>query len=145
MLKITEVYPGTDKQFIVKISFFLPFLILFSVLNLYSQENVKQNAEVQTVQPQQGLQPDVLPLDTITHNKDLHASVDEDFMLPDSPFLLHKLNYFIFGNPDDQVKAQIEFKYEIIRESELFIAYSQYIFWNLYNSSTHISELNFNP
>ncbi len=73
------------------------------------------------------------------------APLEQDIVVPYSPFALYKLNYIIFGSSDAQVKAQFGMKYEIFKESELFFAYSQSIFWNLYNSSSPISEVALSP
>jgi phospholipase A1 len=121
-------------------------LIIFITVNLYPQEKVPQTTEPQTSQTHQELPLEVIPDDTETDNTDPPESAEEkELLVPYSPFLLHKLNYIIFGNSDDQVKAQLGFKYEVIKESELFLAYSQYVFWDLYNLSSPITEVNLNP
>ena len=105
----------------MKTSIFVPLLILFLAVNLYPQETAPQTTEPPT------------------------NTLEKELMVPYSPFSLHKMNYIVFGNPDDQVKAQFGFKYEVFKESELFLAYSQSIFWDLYSTSSPILEVNLSP
>jgi phospholipase A1 len=100
----------------MKISLIVHLLVLLIAGTMYAQENV----------------PD-------------ESVKEQELMVPYAPISLHKLNYIIFGNTDDQVKAQFAFKYEIFRESGFFLAYSQSIFWNLYSTSSPISEINLSP
>ncbi|MCP4132210.1 MAG: phospholipase A [bacterium] len=66
---------------------------------------------------------------------------DEDY----SAFSLYKSNYMVFGNYSDQVKGQISFKYELVQDWGIHIGYSQYMFWDLYKSSSPFREVNYNP
>lgn len=64
-----------------------------------------------------------------------------------SPMELYKSNYFIFGDKQDQVKVQISFKYALLKkyESGIFLGYSQYMDWKLYNNSSPFYDINYNP
>jgi len=64
---------------------------------------------------------------------------------PLSPFSIHKSNYLIYGSSEDQVKAQFGFKYEIFRRSHIFLAYRQIMFWDLYDESSPITEIDLLP
>ncbi|HSV98116.1 MAG TPA: phospholipase A [Spirochaetota bacterium] len=98
----------------------LSVLIMFATTKIYSQEETG----------------DTPPAD---------SEQKEDVKVPYSPLSVYKWNYLIFGNSDDQVKAQLSLKYEFIRESGIFLGYSQSMFWMLYEKSSPFSEINFNP
>lgn len=63
------------------------------------------------------------------------------------PLSGYKPIYLIAGNNEDQVKVQISFKYDLFSPYKigLFAAYSQYMFWDLYEASSPFREINFNP
>ena len=58
---------------------------------------------------------------------------------------IYKSNYFICGDSEDQAKLQISFKYQILDNKNIFISYSQYLFWHVYTKSQPIREINYNP
>jgi len=64
-----------------------------------------------------------------------------------SPMELYKPSYFIFGDSKDQVKVQLSFKYALLKkyQSGLFMGYSQYMMWNLYDKSSPFYDINYNP
>ena len=64
-----------------------------------------------------------------------------------SPMETYKPSYFTFGDNEDQVKVQLSFKYSLLQEydSGLFLGYSQYMFWRLYETSSPFEEINYNP
>lgn len=64
---------------------------------------------------------------------------------PRSSFSLYKSNFVIFGDREDQAKAQFSVQYELFKESGIFIAYSQIMFWMVYDNSSPFTEINFNP
>lgn len=55
----------------------------------------------------------------------------------------YKPNYFISGEPD--TKIQFSFKYQLLRKAELYFGYKQMIFWELFERSRPIMEVNYNP
>ncbi|MGE0633108.1 MAG: phospholipase A [Pseudobdellovibrionaceae bacterium] len=55
----------------------------------------------------------------------------------------YKPNYFISGDPD--TKIQFSFKYQLLRNYGLFFGYRQLIFWELFERSRPIVEVNYNP
>jgi outer membrane phospholipase A len=70
--------------------------------------------------------------------------IDVDYLAPVS---LYKDNYIIFGDMDDQVKLQLSFQYSIFQKYDtgVFIGYSQYSMWSLYNSSSPFFDINYSP
>ena len=95
-------------------------LIMFFTINIYSQEQAEE----------------MVP----TANEANKESKD-----PYSHFSPYKANYLIFGNMDDQVKAQLSFRYETIRKTGIFLGYTQTMFWKLYDKSCPFAEINYNP
>jgi len=95
-------------------------LIMFCTVNIYSQEKTAE-----------------APL---TETKD-----KEELEVPYSPLSIYRWNYVVFGNRDDQVKAHLSLKYEFIKESGIFLGYSQSMFWMLYERSSPFSDIDFNP
>ncbi len=56
----------------------------------------------------------------------------------------HNLNYFITGDPD--TKVQLSFKVRLGHNFDLYAAYTQTMFWELFIAdSSPFSDLNFNP
>jgi phospholipase A1 len=56
----------------------------------------------------------------------------------------HNLNYFISGRPD--TKVQLSFKMRIVHDFDLFFAYTQTMFWDLFTKdSSPFTDLNYNP
>lgn len=97
----------------------LSVLILFFTVNIYSQPE--------------------------TEDSPLADEQEEELELPYSPVSVYKWNYVIFGNLDDQVKAQMSLKYEFIKDTGIFLGYSQIMFWDLYEKSSPFNDINFNP
>ena len=64
-----------------------------------------------------------------------------------SPMESYKGNYFIFGDLKDQVKVQVSYKYNLLQEYDtgLFLGYSQYMNWALYDKSSPFKDINYNP
>lgn len=59
----------------------------------------------------------------------------------------HEPIYMLFGLPDDQVKLQISFKYDVLYTTKLglYLGYNQLMFWDLYSASSPFKEIVFNP
>ena len=70
---------------------------------------------------------------------------EENAPIAYSPFFIHKGNYIIFGDYEDQVKAQFGFKYEIFKNQGFFLAYNQIMFWDYYDESSPVTEVTFSP
>jgi outer membrane phospholipase A len=74
--------------------------------------------------------------------------VNPDYDKPDlSPLEAYKPCYFIAGDKDDQVKVNVSFKYNLLKHytAGLFLGYSQYMAWALYESSSPFIDINYNP
>ncbi|MBL0057771.1 MAG: phospholipase A [Elusimicrobia bacterium] len=56
---------------------------------------------------------------------------------------LHKLNYAIVGG--DDLKLQYSFKYRPVDEFGFFLAFTNYMLWDIYADSIPIIDNNFNP
>jgi len=59
----------------------------------------------------------------------------------------YKPIYFIYGDKSDQCKVQLSFKYNLgtIVNNRVYFGYSQYIFWDAYEKSGPLREVNYNP
>lgn len=58
-------------------------------------------------------------------------------------FSLHQPFYFIFG--DDDLKLQFSFKYRMARNLSFYFAYSQVMFWDIYEKSKPFEDVNYRP
>ncbi len=55
----------------------------------------------------------------------------------------HNPVYFLYGQPN--TKVQLSFKYQIVKNFDLFFGYTQVMFWELSKESAPFSDVNFNP
>lgn len=62
---------------------------------------------------------------------------------PNENFSFYKPTYFIFG-PND-LKLQFSFKYRIAKSFPIYFAYTQQMFWNIYDGSKPFRDINYNP
>ena len=58
-------------------------------------------------------------------------------------FSYHSTNYFVFG--DDDLKIQLGFKYRLARTFSFYVAYSQLMFWDIYDESKPFEDVNYKP
>lgn len=61
----------------------------------------------------------------------------------DDKFTLYEPSYFIFG--DDDLKLQFSFKYRLSKSFNLYFAYTQLMFWSIYEESKPFEDVNFKP
>lgn len=61
----------------------------------------------------------------------------------DSTFSFYLPNYFAFGK--DDLKLQFSGKYRVARNINIYLAYTQLMFWHIYDSSMPFEEINYNP
>jgi phospholipase A1 len=61
----------------------------------------------------------------------------------DGPIARYDDIYFIFGSPNS--KIQISFKYRFINNLDLYLAYTQVMFWDLGQESSPFKDVNYNP
>lgn len=54
-----------------------------------------------------------------------------------------KPNYFLYGNPDS--KIQVSAKAQLFESRRLYFAYSQTMFWRIAETSSPMSDVDFNP
>ena len=59
----------------------------------------------------------------------------------------YKPIYLITGNSDDQVRGQVSLKYDLFSsyKTNLFLGYSQYMDWRVYDDSSPFRNIDFNP
>ncbi len=95
--------------------------LIFSISNLYAYANVDVNA-----------------------NTFANEYIKKDKLTPIS---IYKQTYFIFGDKEDQVKAQVSFKYSIFKNYSLgiFLGYTTIMNWNLYESSAPFYDISYMP
>jgi phospholipase A1 len=58
-------------------------------------------------------------------------------------FSFHQPTYFVFG--DDDLKLQFSFKYRLARSFPIYFAYTQLMFWNIYDESKPFADVNYKP
>jgi phospholipase A1 len=58
-------------------------------------------------------------------------------------FFRHRDNYFISGK--DETKIQLSFKMQILSDSDYYLGYTQVMFWDIGNGTSHFSDVNYNP
>lgn len=58
-------------------------------------------------------------------------------------FFRYNENYFITGK--EETKIQLSFKMQVLSESNLYLAYTQVMFWDIGNGQSHFSDVNYNP
>lgn len=61
----------------------------------------------------------------------------------DERFSAHRLNYAILGN--DDLKMQLSFKYRIVSDAAVYVAFTNVIAWDVYEPSFPYRDINFNP
>lgn len=62
---------------------------------------------------------------------------------PYNKFSLYQPSYFIFGK--ENLKMQFSAKYRVAQTYSLYLAYTQLMFWNIYESSAPFDDINYNP
>lgn len=58
-------------------------------------------------------------------------------------FSFHQPTYFIFS--DDDLKLQFSFKYRLAKKFDLYFAYSQLMFWDIWKESRPFEDVNYRP
>lgn len=58
-------------------------------------------------------------------------------------FSYYNSNYFVGG--DDDLKLQFSFKYRLAKHWNIYFAYTQMMFWDIYDESKPFREINYNP
>lgn len=58
-------------------------------------------------------------------------------------FTYYEPSYLIFG--DEDLKLQFSFKYKLSKEYNLFFAYTQLMFWEIYGKSKPFADVNYRP
>ncbi len=62
---------------------------------------------------------------------------------PANKFSLYQPTYFIFGK--DNLKLQFSAKYRVAKNYNLYLAFTQVMFWNIYEQSAPFDDINYNP
>lgn len=58
-------------------------------------------------------------------------------------FSFHNPTYFVFG--DDDLKLQFSFKYRLAKSFPVYFAYTQLMFWDIYDESKPFEDVNYKP
>ena len=61
------------------------------------------------------------------------------------PIYFGYTSYYSEGNETGEVKFQLSFKYELFKESNLFMGFTQKAFWSIHKESQPFREINFAP
>lgn len=62
---------------------------------------------------------------------------------PSNKFSLYQPTYFIFGK--DNLKLQFSAKYRVAKNYNLYLAFTQIMFWNIYDESAPFDDVNYGP
>ena len=62
---------------------------------------------------------------------------------PKNIFSFHEPTYFVFGK--DDLKLQFSAKFRVAQNYNLYLAYTQLMFWHIYDDSMPFEEINYNP
>lgn len=62
---------------------------------------------------------------------------------PNEKFSLYLPTYFIFGK--DDLKLQFSGKYRVAKNYNLYLGYTQTMFWDIYKTSAPFRDINYNP
>lgn len=80
----------------------------------------------------------------IEQNKTITKAGTELFGVdPKNKFSLYRPTYFIFG--EDNLKLQFSAKYRVAKNYNLYLAFTQTMFWNIYDESAPFDDINYNP
>lgn len=80
----------------------------------------------------------------IKMNKEIEQASKAMFGIdPRNKFSIYQPNYFIFGT--DDLKLQFSSKYRVAKSYDLFLAYTQTMFWDIYDDSAPFRDINYNP
>ncbi len=110
--------------------------LAFTVAQTYAAEPVegttsteaKINEEIKKHDPQKDIE---------------EASSDIVGVNPRERFSLYQPVYFIFGK--DDLKLQFSGKYRVAKSYNLYLGYTQTMFWNIYDDSAPFGDINYNP
>lgn len=76
--------------------------------------------------------------------KEIEKASKEIFGInPRDKFSLYQPTYFAFGK--DNLKIQFSGKYRLANSYNLYLAYTQTMFWNIYDTSAPFDDINYNP
>ena len=77
-------------------------------------------------------------------DKEIQAASKAMFGIdPKNKFSLYQPSYFIFGK--DNLKLQFSAKYRVAKNYDLYLAYTQVMFWSIYEKSLPFEDINYNP
>ena len=77
-------------------------------------------------------------------DKEVHEASKAIFGIdPKNKFSLYQPSYFIFGK--ENLKMQFSSKYRVAKNYNLYLAYTQVMFWDIYEQSAPFNDINYNP
>lgn len=77
-------------------------------------------------------------------NKEIQEASKAIFGIdPKNKFSLYQPSYFIFGKHN--LKIQFSAKYRVAKTYNLYLAYTQVMFWSIYDKSAPFEDINYNP
>lgn len=86
----------------------------------------------------------LLVISSSTFSRDVEKTAENIFGVDTSgKFSYHNPMYFIGGN--DDLKLQFSFKYRLAKSWNIYFAYTQLMFWNIYDESKPFADVNSNP
>lgn len=109
-------------------------LLTFSVQALEADtKNTTHDSETKTIEEAREEQKEVIQ----------EASTQIFGADPTNKFSLYQPTYFIFGK--DNLKLQFSAKYRVAKNYNLYLGYTQTMFWNIYEQSAPFDDINYNP
>jgi len=83
-------------------------------------------------------------LSPLSYGRDTQGLLRQIFGASSSEkFSFHEPTYFVFG--DDDLKLQFGFKYRLLKNNNLYFAYTQLMFWEIYDESKPFKDVNYRP
>lgn len=77
-------------------------------------------------------------------NKEIQEASKAMFGIdPKNKFSLYQPSYFVFG--EENLKIQFSAKYRVAKNYDLYLAYTQVMFWSIYKKSLPFEDINYNP
>ena len=77
-------------------------------------------------------------------NKEIQEASKAIFGIdPKNKFSLYQPSYFVFGT--ENLKIQFSAKYRVAKNYDLYLAYTQVMFWSIYEKSLPFEDINYNP
>jgi phospholipase A1 len=119
-------------------------LLLLSVALLAATASAVFGAEEKTSPDSKSLFDDQVAIVFEKPDKEVQEASKAIFGIdPKNKFSLYRPSYFIFGK--ENLKMQFSGKYRVAKSYNLYLGYTQTMFWNIYDNSAPFDDINYSP